>query len=89
MTVQNDLLPTEELFHLEEYERGLVALEKDFPLEKLLSSPVEEELAEDFLSEEVKKLSIVEHEKILFDVHGIAQADQDDPADVEVRLQEM
>ena len=82
-------LQTEELFHLEEEERGLVSLEHDIPIENLLSGPLEAQMAERLINDEMEKLSLVEHEKIVFDLHGIPQADQEDPVDVEERLQEL
>ena len=87
MEVQHELLT--ELFHLDEEERGLVPLEHDCPIQEFPSCPQEEEMAEKLLNDEMEKLSFVEHEKIMFDVHGLAQADQEDPTDVEELLQEM
>lgn len=37
--------------------------------------------AQEALAKDLEKLSLDEHEKVLFDVHGIAQIDDDDPPD--------
>lgn len=47
--------------------------------------------AQDALAKDLEKLSLDEHERALFDIHGIAQVDDEDPARevVEERLQEL
>lgn len=46
----------------------------------------EAEIVEDVLAKELDKLSLDEHEKILFDVHGIAQNHDEDPDKIEESL---
>ena len=36
--------------------------------------------AQEALAKDLEKLSLVEHERVLFDVHGIAQVDDEDPS---------
>lgn len=79
----------EELSHLEEQEQGLLSFEHASHVINMPDSFLEEHLAEKLLTEELNRLSLVEHEKILFDIHGFSQVDQEDPVDVEVRLQEI
>lgn len=81
----------EELLHLHEEERGLLPLEQqhDPLVDDNLWSDMDDDTAERLLVEELEKLSLVEHEKIVFDVHGFDQSDQEDPTDVGSRLQEM
>jgi hypothetical protein len=45
--------------------------------------------AEEVLALEMSKLSIDEHERILFDMHGIAKVNDDDPECLEVPLKEL
>lgn len=49
----------------------------------------EADIAEDILAKELEKLSLDEHEKILFDVHGIARYYDEDPAKVERCLEDL
>lgn len=92
MEVKDDR-PLEELMHLEEEERGLLSFEQHDPLvqnkDKILWSHMDHDAAERLLTEDIQRLSLEEHEKIVFDVHGIDGGDQDDPTDLESRLKEM
>lgn len=47
----------------------------------------EADIVEDVLTKELEKLSMAEHEKILFDVHGFSRTQDEDPQDVEKYLQ--
>eukprot|EP00934_Nitzschia_sp_Nitz4_P005889 Nitzschia sp. Nitz4//scaffold44_size153857//46463//47912//NITZ4_002710-RA/size153857-snap-gene-0.191-mRNA-1//1//CDS//3329552124//5879//frame0 len=49
----------------------------------------ETEIAQQVLSEELAGLSLVEHEKVVFDVHGLPQASVDDPDNLQELLQLM
>lgn len=81
----------EELVHLAEAERGLLSWEQPhLPVDDNFWQYLDEEFTEQLLTEEMERLSLAEHETILFDVHGIARTnDQSDPPDVDARLQEM
>ncbi len=81
--------PQEELSHLDDQERGLLSFEQVPSVHDFPTSSLEEHLAEKLLTEELDRLSLVEHEKIMFDVHGITQINQEDPLDVDILLQEI
>ena len=91
MEVKEEGHPLEELVHLNEEERGLLSMKQDDPEgdDHALWSQMDDDSAERLLAEELERLSLVEHETIVFDVHGIDRGDQEDPTDVELRLQEM
>ncbi len=69
----------------------------DFKLAALVGLPAdrfpetneEARRAEEFLAREIEKLSLDEHEKILFEVHGIAPPDEEVPSMVEKKLEEL
>jgi len=80
-----------ELKDLDEQERGLI----EFPSvtggnggsdDHFLATLEDAEGAEKMLAAEIDKLTLVEHEKIMFDVHGIAQMDQEDPEGIDGML---
>lgn len=81
----------DELVHLAEAERGLLSWEQPhLPVDDNFWNYLDEEFTEQLLTEELERLSLAEHETILFDVHGIARTnDQSDPPDVDQRLKEM
>lgn len=85
-----------ELVDLDEKERSILSFpEGDDPLvfdeDDLLIRDTfqDEKRAENLLAEEFEKLSLVEHEKILFDVHGLPQMDQEDPENVQDLMEDM
>ena len=89
MPIQPDLL-AEELFHLEEEERGLLSMDQPgVPVDDTFWSHLDQDAAEKLLTKEMETMSLVEHEKILFDIHGIALVDEDDPADLPLRLEQV
>ncbi len=49
----------------------------------------EADLAEQALTKELDKLSLDEHEKILFDVHGIARTEEEDQSSLEGMLEDL
>lgn len=85
MTPPSPLSKNNELRDLDELESGLipyhqVAGEDLSRIGTFLDS--ETETVEKIIADELEKLSLVEHEKIVFDVHGITQVDQEDPENV-------
>lgn len=81
----------EELKDLEDQESGLIAFDDAAAKWSKANDGVQDsfhddELAERMISEELEKLSLVEHEKIMFDIHGIAQIDEEDPYNIDDML---
>jgi hypothetical protein len=58
-------------------------------LDRLPDSQTEADGVEEVLTKELDKLSLEEKDKILFDVHGVPQVGDDDPDDVEKRIQDL
>eukprot|EP00934_Nitzschia_sp_Nitz4_P006543 Nitzschia sp. Nitz4//scaffold44_size153857//134866//136417//NITZ4_002746-RA/size153857-augustus-gene-0.28-mRNA-1//-1//CDS//3329552232//6533//frame0 len=82
------------LENLKQRERGLLCSETTSALrnaglssERLPETEQELDLAEKILSEELDKLSLVDQEKVLFDVHGLPQLHHDDPDDLNDHLE--
>lgn len=71
-----------DLSALENRERGL--LNGHWP-----HSEQEAKQAEEVLSEEIARLSLIEHEQAVFDVHGLPQFHNEDPPDVDMYLEQM
>jgi hypothetical protein len=85
---QDDLV--DELFHLQEEERGLLSTDQPgIPVDETFWSHLDQDFAERVLSKEMEMMSMVEHEKIVFDIHGIARVGLDDPTDVELKLEQV
>lgn len=61
----------------------------NIPADATFWSHLDQDFAEQLLSKEMEKLSLVEHEKILFDIHGIARVDEEDPDDVDSHLEQV
>jgi hypothetical protein len=67
------------------FSKGLSGLPQDrFPV-----TPQEVDKAEEILANELSALSLQEHEKILFDVHGISQVQDEDPPFLEAKFAEL
>ena len=49
----------------------------------------EADIAENALAKELEKMSLEEHEKLLFDIHGIALTEEEDPESLENALTEL
>lgn len=92
---QGDVGTSDELTHLDEKETGLISFNglveggSDLGNDTFPTSDQEAKIAEDILADEIAKLSLVEHERIMFDVHGIAQHDQQDPEDLDALLHQV
>lgn len=84
----------DEFKDLIEKERGLLedgeaAAISGLAVDRFPESSEEVALAEQLLVEEIEKLSLVEHEKVMFDVHGIATPHEEDSQIIKQKLQEM
>lgn len=85
-----------ELTRLMEREVGLLSpcnsvriSQSGLPTDRLPESVQEGELAEKLLSEELDKLSLVEREQAVFDVHGVPQMHNEDPPNFEALLEQL
>eukprot|EP00934_Nitzschia_sp_Nitz4_P006736 Nitzschia sp. Nitz4//scaffold44_size153857//52335//54016//NITZ4_002713-RA/size153857-augustus-gene-0.4-mRNA-1//1//CDS//3329552133//6726//frame0 len=81
------------LAELELREQGLIAdietlAKVGLATDRLPKSILETQIAEQVLSDELAKLSMEEHEKVMFDIHGF-QSDLDDPSDIEQVLEDL
>jgi hypothetical protein len=65
-----------------------LAEKSGLPQDRFPETQQEVDKAEEILANELNELSLVEHEKILFDVHGIAQVHDEDPAFLEAKFAE-
>jgi hypothetical protein len=59
------------------------------PHDRFPETPQEVDKAEEILANELSELSLVEHEKILFDVHGFSQVQDEDPPFLEAKFAEL
>lgn len=84
----------DELKELESKEKGLL-VENEFvhkagiAVDRFPESLEEGEVAEQLLAAEMQKLSIVEHEKAMFDLHGISHVQDEDPSFISEKLCDM
>lgn len=89
MPIQQDHL-AEELSLLEEEERGLMSVDQlGIPVDETFWSHLDPDFAENLLAKEMETMTLVEHEKSIFDIHGITRVGEDDPADVELHLEQV
>jgi hypothetical protein len=86
---QEEAAGSEDFADLDKKEMGLISLENSAPGGNFPESDQQAQVVEDMLADEISKLSLVEHEKIMFEVHGIEHTDQEDPEDVDSLLQQV
>lgn len=66
-----------------------LALSAGLPNDRFPETLEEADMVQEILAKELEKLSMDEHEKVIFDVHGIAQVPQEDAELVQRQLEEM
>jgi len=66
-----------------------LAKEAGFALNRWPENEEEAKRAEEFLANELANLSLVEHEKILFDIYGIMAQEKEDPEMIDSKLNEL
>lgn len=85
---------SDELADLVENERGVLPVETTFACEDAavdatVTASQEVEKMEQILAEDFNRLSLMEHEKVLFDMHGLPLVDQEDPEDIDDLLEDI
>lgn len=66
-----------------------LAREAGLPITRFPQTNQEADLAEELMTKACDHLTMEEHEKILFDVHGVGLVEDDDPAAIDLKLNQL
>ena len=66
-----------------------LAKEAGLPVDRWPESEEEVKRVEDLLAADLERLSLDEHEKALFDIHGITNVEEESPGMINTRLDEL